>query len=91
MSYGYRPPDQGPHEGSWGEAWAIMRVVFGLLLPLLGVLFGVLGLVIATLMLFFRSPPLALIPLAILALIVWWVVRREKRTNEDEERRVLGR
>jgi positive regulator of sigma E activity len=91
MGYGYRPPEQGPGEGSWGEAWEIMKVVFGLLLPLLGVLIGTLGLIMAALILFFREPVLALIPIAILGLGVWWLIRRDRRTHEEEERRLLGR
>jgi hypothetical protein len=88
--YGYRPPSQEP-EGSWREALLMIRVVFEMLAPILGVIVGVLLLVVLTFVLLFQFAPLALIPIAILAVGVAWLVRRDRRLQADEERRILGR
>ena len=83
--FGYEPQKQGPEPGSWGEILAMVRVVFmELARPLAGIL-GTLALVMATLFLFFLNPPYALIPLSILGLGVWWLVRKDEASIREAE------
>ncbi len=88
--YGYNAPPPEP-EGSWGEVLVMVKVVFQMLAPLLGVLAGSLILLGATLVLLFQDPPLALIPFGIIVAFIAWLVRRDKRIQDEEERRILGR
>ena len=60
MSYGYEPPKQDKG-GSWGEVFAITRIAFGLLLPFLGAMIGLLLLIVLTIVLFAQHPALALL------------------------------
>lgn len=86
--YGYEPPNQ-QQEGSWREVVLIMRVVFGAILPILGVLMGSILLLALTIFFLLRYPPLALIPLAVIAAIVYLLVRRDRRLHEQERRRIF--
>jgi Flp pilus assembly protein TadB len=80
--YGYRPPDPNP-EGSWREALIMIRVVFEVLAPPLAILFGTLATLILLVMALFTNPLLALIPAGILGLGVWYLVRRDRKAQEQ--------
>ena len=68
----------------------ILRVVFGTILPILGVLVGAILLVSMTIFFLIRFPPLALIPLAVIGGVIYLLVRRDRRLHEDERRRIFG-
>lgn len=83
MSYGYEPPKQDKG-GSWGEVFAITRIAFGLLLPFLGAMIGLLLLVVLTIVLFAQHPALALLVLIPIAAGIYYLIRRERLAHEDE-------
>lgn len=87
--YGYQPPNPEPN-GSWGETFLMIKVVFQMLAPVLGMLIGALILVVLTIVLFFQSPWLALIPLGAIAGGLRWLVRRDRRLHDEAERRIFG-
>jgi hypothetical protein len=87
--YGYTPPEQEP-TGSWSEVLLMIKVVFQMLAPLLGIMAGALLLLILAMVLFFRSPILGLIPLAIVGGVLYWLARRDRRAADEQERRLLG-
>ncbi len=88
--YGYQPP-KPEHEGSWGETFVMVKVVFQMLAPILGAIGGAMLLIVLVFVLLFQNPPLALIPLAVIAAGIYWLVRRDRRLHEEETKRVLGR
>lgn len=84
--YGYQPPDED-NGGSWREVWEITRVTFAVLAGPLAAMFLVLALFLALLWTLFTNPILALIPAALMAGGIWYVIRRDKRaqaTLKDE-------
>jgi uncharacterized membrane protein len=85
MSYGYEPP-KNEHQGTWGEAFMITKIVFQVLAGPLAIMLGTLGLLILILMALLTKPILALIPLAIVVLGVMYLVRRDKRLHEEAMR-----
>ena len=87
--YGYQPPNNQP-EGSWGETILMIKVVFQMLAPILGMLIGSLTLVVLTIVLFFQSPWLALIPLGAIVSGLRWLVRRDQRLHAEAEKRIFG-
>ena len=82
--FGYEPP-KTEQSGSCGEIFAMIRVVFLELAKPLAAIFVTLGLLLATIILFFTNPPLALIPIAILGLAGWWLIRRDQQAVRDAE------
>lgn len=83
--FGYEPQKPDHEPGSWGEIFAMIRVVFAeLAKPLLAIIGG-LTLVGATVFLLFSNPPLALIPLALIAGAVWWLIRKDQQAIQDAE------
>jgi len=74
MSY-YEPQRPG-EPGGCGEVWLLTRIALGVILPIIGVLFGVLLLLFAAFYLLTVHPALALIPIgavaAVLAGIAFW-------------------
>lgn len=89
MSYGYGPPKQDS-SGSWGEIFAITRVVFELLAPFLAAILGVLLFIVVTVVLMSRELLLGLIPIALAAVGAVWVLRRERQRAEAEAARIRG-
>lgn len=87
--YGYEPPEQDK-QGSWREVALILRVVFGMIAPIIGVLVGAVLLLSLTVFLFARFPPLTLFPLAVIGGGVYLLVRRDRRRHEEERRRIFG-
>jgi hypothetical protein len=87
--YGYQPPSPEP-EGSWREVFLIIKVVFQMLAPLVGVITAVLVLGLASLMLLFWHPLLALIPAGAIGGGITWLVRRDRHVQAEEERRIFG-
>lgn len=87
--YGYEPPERD-EQGSWREVFLVLRVVFGAILPIVGVLIGAIMLLVLTVFFFMRFPPLALIPLAVIAGIIYLLIRRDRRRHEEERRRIFG-
>ena len=87
--YGYEPPKQDTGV-TWGEVFVIIRVVFGIMFPILSVLVGTLGLLVVTVLLLDRSPLFVLFPIAVVAATVYWLLRRDRRLHREEERRVSG-
>lgn len=85
MGYGYEPP-KNDHQGTWGEAFLITKVVFQVLAGPLAVMLGTLGLLMLLLMALLTKPILALIPLGIIALGIVYLVRRDKRMHEEAMR-----
>lgn len=82
--YGYQPPQEEP-DGSWREIFAITRVAFEVLAKPLGVIMGALGLFILFLWAAFTHIALTLIPIAIFALGIWYLVRKERQAIADAE------
>ncbi|MEX1022963.1 MAG: hypothetical protein WD058_07425 [Dehalococcoidia bacterium] len=78
--YGYQPPDDDP-KGSWREVWEITRVAFLVLAAPLGLLFGVLTLFLLFLWALFTEPVFSLIPVAVAAAGIWYLVRRDRRAQ----------
>ncbi len=89
MSYGYEPPKQDSG-GSWGEIFVITRVIFGLLAPFMGAIFGVIVFVVVTVLLVGLHPLLGLIPVALLAAGAYWVLRRERQKADADAARIRG-
>ena len=89
MSYGYEPPKPSD-EGSWGEVWAIIKVVFAMLLPVVAVMFGMIIFVAVSIMFFLVHPSLLLISAAVIAAAIWWLARRDRHLQAEEERRIFG-
>jgi hypothetical protein len=89
MSYGYEPPKQDS-SGSWGEIFVITWVIFGLLAPFMGAIFGVITFVVVTVLLMGLHPLLGLIPLALLAAGAYWVLRRERQKADEDAARIRG-
>lgn len=89
MSYGYEPPEQDS-SGSWGEIFVITWVIFGLLAPFMGAIFGVITFAVVTLLLVELHPLLGLVPLALLAAGAYWVLRRERQKADAEAARIRG-
>lgn len=87
--YGYEPPDQ-EQQGSWREVLLVLRVVFGAILPIIGALVGAMLLLALTVFFLTRYPPLALIPLTVVGAVIYYLVRRDRRLHEAEERRIFG-
>ncbi len=87
MSYGYEPPKH-QQTGSWGEVFTITKIAFGLLLPFLGALVGLLILVVLIVILYARHPALALLPLILVAIGIAYAVRRGRRQHDDEVARI---
>jgi hypothetical protein len=86
MSYGYEPPKQDS-SASWGEIFVITRVIFGLLAPVMGAIFGVIVFFVVTMLLVGLHPLLGLIPLILLAAGTYGVLRRERqKANTDAAR-----
>ncbi len=89
MSYGYQPPKQD-RSGSWSEVFLITKVAFGLLLPLIGAIVGILLLLVAIIFLFSTHPALALIPVVPVVAGFAYLLRRERQKHEDEVARSRG-
>ena len=89
MSYGYEPPKQDS-SGSWTEVFVITRVIFGLLAPFMGAIFGVILLVVVTVLLVGVHPLLGLIPVALLTAGAYWVLRRERQKADADAARIRG-
>src|SRR5690606_28177306 len=88
--YGYQPPQEDP-EGSWLEIFHISRVVLGLLMPPLLVIFAVLALLATAVWLLAIHPFLALLPVGVIALGVWWLVERDKQAHKSLEEELFAR
>ena len=82
--YGYEPKNDPP-PGSWGDIFAMTRVVLEEVAKPLAAILVVLGLVLTTLFLYFTHPVYALIPLAVLAGLGYWVWRRDQRAIREAE------
>lgn len=89
MSYGYEPPKPSD-EGSWGEVWAIIKVVVGMLLPVIAIMFGMIIFVAVSIMFFLVHPALLLLSAAVVAAGVWYLARRDRRLQDEEKRRIFG-
>ena len=68
-----------------GEIFAMIRVVFAELAKPLLMIAVALTLVMSTLYLLFTNAPLALIPLSLLGLAVWWLVRKDQQAIREAE------
>lgn len=81
--FGYEPQKPDHQPGSWGETFAMIRaVLIELGRPLL-FLVGIITLVMVTFVLFFTNPILVLLPIAVTAVIVWWLFRREQAAVDE--------
>ncbi len=89
-SYGYEPPEDDAPLGGWRETWAILKVVIGVLVPPLLIVFGTVGLIVASLMMLLINPPLALIPVALLAGGAAILIRRDRHAADEAEERIFG-
>jgi hypothetical protein len=87
--YGYdgKPPVKS---GSWRETFSIMQVVFGVVAPLIGLFGLIVCLLLATAGLALWHPPLALIPLGVLAGGVVYLIRKDKQTADRDEEHIFG-
>jgi len=80
--YGYQPPEP-ESEGSWREVFTITRVAFEVLAgPLFAILYAMTVFVL-TLWTLFTSPILVIIPIAMAALGIWWLIRRDKKAHAE--------
>lgn len=87
--YGYRPPEDDP-QGSWREVFMITRVAFEVLAFPLALLLGSIGLFIFFMWAAFTNPPLMVIPVALGALGIWYLVRRDRQAQRALEDEILG-
>lgn len=87
MTYGYEPQDD-PQAGSWREVWAILRAVFAVLGPPLAIFLVAIALLMLTLFMLLANPALALIPLAIIVLGAWLLIRRDRRIQDEREQAI---
>jgi hypothetical protein len=90
MSFGYEPPKQ-ERPGSWSEVFVITRVAFALLLPFIGGMFALMLVFVAMVLLFATHPALALIPLIPVAIVIGYVLRRERIAHDAEVARISGK
>ena len=90
----YQEPRQF-EAGGCGETLLLIRIAFGILLPILGAIAGAIFLVFLFFVLFDQHPLLGLIPIGILAAAVLALVIRDRRLadrrTEEIERRPPGR
>lgn len=77
-----RFPDREP-QASWGEVFTIIRVTFELLALPFAMLVISLALLIGTFFALFTQPILVFIPLGLMGLGVTYLVRRDKRQQEE--------
>ena len=89
MSYGYEPPKQ-ESQGSWGEIFALTKAVFIALAVPLGIIALAVGLVIAAIMSLFTQPLFALLPLSILGVGIYYMVRRDKVAQAELDQEING-
>lgn len=89
MSYGYEPRKQ-EQAGSWSEVFMITRVIFGMLLPFLLGLIGVVIFFAVVIVLLGQHPLLALIPFAVVGAGAYWLLRRERQHADEEAARIRG-
>ena len=87
--YGYEPP-KSSDEGSWRETFAIVLVAFRVLMPVIGLIAGVMGVVALTLVLATIDGRLILVPVTVGVGTLVWFLRREKRQQAEEQARLLG-
>lgn len=80
-------PDRDP-QASWGEVFTIIRVTFELLALPFAMLVISLTLLIATFAALFTEPILVVIPLSLMALGIWYIVRRDRRQQEELQRMI---
>ena len=81
--YGYEPPREP--RGSWREILTFTWVGFTVVFPFMFALIGVLLLVVLALVLASRHVALVLIPLAVIGLVVWFFVWRDRRAQAQYE------
>ena len=83
MSYGYEPPKQEP-SGTWPEIFLMSKIMFSLLIPIIGALLGALFLVITTFFLFATHFLLGLMVLiCTLVGIAYLFFRGRKKFSEE--------
>lgn len=83
MSYGYEPPEQDS-SGAWSEIFLMSKIMFSLLIPIVGAFLGVLFLVVTTFFLFATHFLLGLIiPICTLIGIVYFFLRGRKNFSEE--------
>jgi hypothetical protein len=87
--YGYEPP-KSSEEGSWRETFAVVLIAFRVLLPVMGIIAGVMGTVVFTLYLATIDGRLMLVPIMLAGGILVWFLRRERRQQAEEQERLLG-
>lgn len=83
--HGYEPR-RGNDISTWREALLMMRIAFGVLLPIVGAMIGVVALIVASLLLMDVNRLLALAPLLPIGGGVWWLIRRDRRVQAEMER-----
>ena len=88
--HGYDPDAHRRDEpGGCREVFAMTRIAYEVILPVIAAIAGVVFLLVAALFLLTVHPALALIPLIPVASGVAWIVRRDRRLQreiEDEAR-----
>ena len=92
MAYGYDPDQHRRPSQRAGcrDVLVLTRVAFAVLLPPLLAIVIALMLLIAAFALLTVHPALSLLPLLPLVLAVVWLVRRDRRAQEEAERDALG-
>ncbi len=78
----YEPPRQDERPGC-RETWLLTRATFGVLLPFVFVLIGVLIALVAAVSLLTVHPLLALVPILLVVAALYLVLRRERSRPPD--------
>lgn len=83
MSYGYEPPKHEP-SGTWSEMFLMTKIMFSLLIPIIGSLLGVLLLAVTTFFLFAAHFFLGLlVPIGTFIGIAYFFLRGRQKYSEE--------
>lgn len=83
----YQEPRQ-IEPGGCTETLLLIRIAFGILLPVVGAIAGVIVLVFLFFLLLGRHPLLALIPVGILAAVLLAIVIRDRRLADERQEEI---
>jgi hypothetical protein len=91
MVRGFDPNDNlGPDVGGCREAFLLTRIAYGVLLPPLFVIVGTMSLIIGSFFLISVNPLLSLVALTPIAAGAVWMIRRDRRIQEELEEDIFG-
>ncbi len=91
MARGFDPNDNlGPGVGGCREAFLLTRIAYEVLLPPLFVIVGTMSLILGAFFLISVNPLLSILPLLPIAAGAYWMIRRDRRIQEELEEEIFG-